>query len=201
MAVMVEYQIHVGDTLQSISQKLLGDASKWHTIAVLNNLDYPFVSQVPIAGKVTKSSGDVIYVPVSTLDTETSEVLLQDPNFAALGTDLDLEDGELGLDINGDLRLVSGVDNLYQDLMNRLSTEVGTLTYHPEFGSKFTVVVGNKTNRHWLDKASVEIAKVFKSDPRVIDVKDLEVNQIADAVYLKCTIIHISGLIDISEQL
>jgi nucleoid-associated protein YgaU len=38
----MDYVIHMGDTLQSIAQKILGDASLWIDIAQANNLVYPF---------------------------------------------------------------------------------------------------------------------------------------------------------------
>ena len=201
MPIMKKYTIKMGDTLQSIAQTLLQDTSKWVDLALLNNLDYPFISDSLTTLPNVKSFGDTIFVPISVDDNDTTELLLEDPDFASLGSDFYLKDGDLDVDINGDIRLVSGIDCQQQDLVNKLSIELGTLPYHPNSGSRLNAVIGNKTNKHWLDKATVELTRTFKTDPRVVDVKDVEVVAVSDQIHIKCTIVTITGVIQLTEQL
>jgi hypothetical protein len=46
----VEYMVRTGDTLQSIAQRLLGDAQLWMDIADSNSLTYPYISDVTSEG-------------------------------------------------------------------------------------------------------------------------------------------------------
>lgn len=199
MAVLSQYTIKRGDTLQIIAQTLLGDANAWMRIALLNDMDYPFISDNIESNPKIKRFGTVILIPSIVDDTETVETLLVDPYSQLLGVDLSLANGEFDVDINGDLALVSGIDCLYQDLMHRLGTEYGSVPYHPTYGSRFNTVVGNKSNKHWLDKATVELTRTFKSDPRVSDVKDVQVLLINDQIHIKCTVVTINGSIPIQS--
>ena len=58
-----KYIINEGDTLQSISQNVLGDATKWYDLAEYNNLVYPYISN--ISSERVYGPGDTLIIPVA----------------------------------------------------------------------------------------------------------------------------------------
>ncbi|MDD3906475.1 MAG: baseplate J/gp47 family protein [Candidatus Omnitrophica bacterium] len=75
---LIEYNVKAGDTLQVIAQKYYGDALRWYEIAMLNNLDYPFITEEDSFQKDTTAAGAVrfyraspelavIYIPMGTI--------------------------------------------------------------------------------------------------------------------------------------
>lgn len=198
-----QYVITHGDTLPSIAQRILSDTSLWMNIAVLNNLDYPFIVDTAVGyeGYNVKVSGDIILLPASVTDDDTKETLNSDSEDMSLGRDLLLDEGDFVIGIDGDIQTVSGVECLHQDLINALTVELGTLPYHPDHGSKMNLLVGNRSNRNWLDQANVELARTFKNDPRVVDVKDVAVILVDDQVSIFSTVVTKALDVNISKVL
>lgn len=195
-----EYTITSGDTLQMIAQKLLGDAGRGMELAVLNDLQYPFIGSIgdkELEG--VKKPGDSIIIPIEVSSDLAVEDINEDLYTRALGVDLMIStdkvnlsfggSGELSTDISGDLQTVSGVKTLHQDLIHRLTTELGTLPYHPNYGSKFLSIIGNRKDYTWKQKAVIELSRTFKSDDRVVDIKDIIVDFIPVGIVISCVVV------------
>lgn len=195
-----EHVVSEGDTLQMIAQKVLGDASRGMEIAVLNDLQYPFIGSMGDApSEGVKLPGETILIPVEVEYNLSVEDIDEELYNRALGVDLFLSTdkfnlsfgsgGELSTNISGDLQTVSGVNTLHQDLIHRLTTEVGTLPYHPTYGSKFLSIIGNRKDSTWKQKAVLEVSRTFKSDSRVVDVTDVIVEFIPTGIVISCTVV------------
>lgn len=184
---MNSYTIKAGDTLQMIAQVQLGDASLWMSIATLNNLTYPYISSTVGTGVVTP--GDDILIPSTSTSTQQDQT--------TFGTDLYLSTdnfnitsgngGDFGVGLDGDYTLAVEMDALTQDVTHRLMTPVGTLPYHPEYGSRLTTYVGAKKDENWKTKAQLDISSTLKSDPRITDVTDISVVDIPTGIKLDYT--------------
>jgi len=177
-----KHTVSYGESLQSISQDLLGDASRWVEIAILNNLVYPYIVDDGAETGV-KTIGDTLLVPQ---DAVMDDIIPQNEVVGiyekSLGQDLDIfgdedyieltnvETGELDINMYGDLRVVSGLRNLRQSLIIRLSTPIGTLLHHPEFGSSLIELLGTKGTVEKIHKVRVELERCIRSDERVADI-------------------------------
>lgn len=211
MAKVRRYTVNNGDTLQSIAQSQLGDASRWTEIAVLNDLQYPFIA--PLGEKIPKTitPGSYLFLPEDITYDDTTDNKVESYENDLFGTDILLtgsetnmsymNGGEFEATLSGDLQTVSGLQTLKLDLLHRLTTPVGTLIYHPTYGSNFLDIVGTKVDSTWKTKASLELSRCFLSDPRVVDVKGIEVRKITTGIEISCTIVTSSVAIDLNEQL
>lgn len=201
-----KYTVRQGDNMQIISQRTLGDSKRWIEIADLNNLIYPFIGSSRSEGVV--EFGDEINIP-STEDED--EVSLIEDEEGLLDSDILLDynkfaisyanDGEFVV-TDGDLETVQGVDCLMQDITNRLSTPLGTLPYHPRYGSEIMDMIGNKMDIDWVEKAAVEVSRTLLSDDRIIDVQDVTVSASRGTVTITSTAITRLGVysLEITEQ-
>jgi phage baseplate assembly protein W len=183
----MDYVIRMGDTLQIIAQKVLGDATLWTDIAQTNNLSYPYISSVRSTGVV--SVGDVI--SVSTTDTISGDVQVPD-----LGTDLRLGTDKFNLTsvaggdlstVDGDYELVSGATCVVQDTAHRLMTDVGSNPYYPDYGSRIPQMIGSKRDSTWQTKITLEVERTLRCDPRVTDVHDISLYQEGTGTFVDYT--------------
>jgi len=93
-----------------------------------------------------------------------------------LGTDLKIQDEELGSDLaispSGDLDLVSDEYNLGQAIINRLKTRRGELADlgHPNYGSLLYELVGEPNNERTRGRVRAYTAECVGQDPRVKEV-------------------------------
>jgi phage baseplate assembly protein W len=202
----MQYVVKDGDTLPMIAQRLLEDASRWIEIATLNDLEYPYVAGLHDGIQNTAVPGDTISIPV--LQTQ-GLANLDDSKTPSFGVDLllttDLTNlsfgrgGEFRTDMYGDLALAKDIDSLSQDLIHALLTPFGSLPYHPEYGSWFLNIVGQKNDKNMVDKAVIEVMRVFRSDARVQDVINAEVVSMGDTVRIECDIVTESTVIKLKE--
>lgn len=197
----LKHQIVDGESVQSIAAKYLKDASRGLEIAVLNDLDYPFItriSEVPPARTKTMTAGDIILVPIQVDNTLDLKDVSDDLDSVTLGADILLQadlsalslasGGEFQANTYLDLQLASGVDTLIQDLLHRLMTSPGSLPYHPSYGSKFLLIVGQKNNTEWRQKAVIELCRTFRCDPRVKDVYNVKLSNVPTGLAIECTV-------------
>lgn len=183
----MDYVIRMGDTLQIIAQKVLGDASLWTDIAQANSLIYPYISNTRSAGVV--SIGDIISIP--TTDEITGGTQTPD-----LGTDLRLGTDKFNLTsisggdlstADGDYELVSGASCVVQDTAHRLMTDVGSNPYYPDYGSRIPELIGSKRDSTWQTKITLEIERTIRCDPRVTEVHDISLYQEGTATFIDYT--------------
>jgi phage baseplate assembly protein W len=184
---MKKYTVRQGDTVRMIAQRELGSAELWIDIVSLNNLSYPYVSDIPGTGIAVP--GDELIIPVD------SSIEIQEET--SFGTDLHLSTdkfnltlasgGDLTVGVDGDYSLVAEMDCLKQDLSHRKMTPLGTLPYHPTYGSELTTIVGSKKDVNWKIKAQLETERTLRCDPRISDVRDVAVEDIPTGVKIDYT--------------
>lgn len=207
----IEHIVAQGDTLYSISTKYFGDISNALTIAVINELDYPFIdtnldSKYDSETKVARM-GDVLIVPIELQASDAIEDIGEENSF---GIDLVLTTNKFAISFGqhgefmhkqGDLRVTTGRETLVQDLIHRLMTEKGTLLLHPGYGSDLPLMIGEKMYAGWEQKVIVEITKTFLSDVRVESVENVSFQKFETGIHVWARLITPLGLIDFSEYL
>jgi len=191
------------DTIKSIAQQYLGDESYWKLIAIINNLIAPYISSVRSQGVL--AYGDPILIPKgataaeaysgvarTTNPDERSEA--QTPVMKRYGRDIRLVStdesdpaGDLTVNQRGDIALIDGVDNVYQAIMIKFSTEQGELATHPTFGAKYPI--GTKfPNLSKLQEFSLNTQKTLRQDPRVEEIEDIKILAVADQLQVNAKV-------------
>lgn len=199
------YLVRDGDTLQMIAQVQMGDASRWLEIAVLNDLSHPYITRRGESYPKTVTTGDKILLPIEIVSGRSTEAIVDQSDELLYGSDLLLESsggygGELSVDQYGDLAIASGLASLRQDLRHRLIVPYGSLPYHPEYGSDLSSIIGRKLDTNMIEKATLEVSKVLRSDPRVVDIVDLVVRKIQTGVSISCKVLTSAASLDFKEN-
>lgn len=138
MARLKQVPIRIGDSLQGIAHRELGDAMLWRNLVEMNRLKPPYlINSIEESERQpgTLIWGDTIAVPLSAVND--SAVLGED----ALGTDVGLYYGHLGF-VNGDLATESGNTNFAQALRHRLATPSKSYIPHPAYGCEIHALLG-----------------------------------------------------------
>lgn len=190
-------KVQGGDTLPNLAARYLKDARKWRAIAVLNGLSFPYLSEQGQPG--TLRIGDDILIPSlskAPIQRILTPVLGVSPSAPAaekfLGTDFALRDVspsgrlqkefDIPVDAEGgsvDVKLVSGVPNLVQACLMRLTTEAGTDHLYRRLGRKRTI----GTDR---ELAAYRITEAVNADPRIASIANVRIRQsTADAIDLE----------------
>lgn len=185
-----EYELTSTDTLQSLAAGYLGDARLWRHIAVLNNLKYPFISDVGLPG--TLGRGDKILIPsfAKAPEARALQAVLGAERESALrerllGVDFRFEeqnisgklfDFQIDTDHGSiDRKLVRGVDCLKQGCLLRLRTEQGTAILYKRFG--MLRIVGTGAGAIDDEILRFRIGQTIAADPRIAAVR--QVNLVA----------------------
>lgn len=178
-----------GDTLQRIAARELGDAARWGDLIAFNNLVPPYLTDDPSQVQTgVLLTGSQILVPAGAPVISSTT----DPNLV-FDIDIQLVNGLLQVDADGDFAVVSGRDNFKQAIKNRVETERGELIFHMEYGSFCRRVVGavNGPNSGLLvasyGKASLE------ADDRVSEVDKAIATITGDTIALQLEVIPIVG--------
>lgn len=180
----------IGDTLQKIAFRELGNANQWPLLIAYNNLIYPFITDDPtVAGRQIILTGAQILVPAPVpavaADVDPAAVFLIDVS-------LDVQ-GQLEADASGDWAVVSGTDNLTQALNGRVVTDVGELIWHPEYGSYIRLLLGTLNGPNAGLLASKYASSAVAVDPRVASVDSSQVTIAGDDIEAKIQITPIVG--------
>ncbi|MNW28262.1 hypothetical protein D3C74_50840 [compost metagenome] len=203
MSQFMTYKVAYGDSLQQIAQDHLGDASRWVEIALLNKLDYPFiVDELTTTLENVKTPGETILVPGAEEEvTSVPKMELSDLYDRAFGEDLSLfpedhiinfngdNEGELSSDVYGDVKTVRGIANLRQAIIMRLSTPLGTLIRHPEYGSTIVELAGRSKTFDNVHRVKIELERAVRCDSRVQDVIFEQFYDSGDRIVAKMAII------------
>lgn len=189
--VPVSTTIQPGDTLQSIAQRVYGDATRWKELADLNGLSYPYLdfsgsngapaSQFLSTGKKVLGASDTLKLPNS-----SDAVAPVDP----VGTDMG-DGGTVKI-------LVAGVDNLRAALLRRLRTPKGWLPHHPEYGSALYSYIGEPLTPALVLSIRAEVDRVLREDPRIISVQMVGVSVDTDAIKIEATATSALGPVSLS---
>ncbi|MFT8945936.1 MAG: hypothetical protein ABF876_05065 [Acetobacter aceti] len=165
-------QTYVGDTLERIALRELGDASQWYVLAWLNGLREPWISDDPASQSETVllAGQDTINVPSGAV--ASSAIVDQTDIF---GTDVAQASGQIQFGSDGDLATVSGKDNLMQALNNRMKSRLRDLVYHPGYGNALPVMIGKTGSAASAELCGVFVARCICGDPRIDTVQSMTV--------------------------
>lgn len=178
------------DTLQIIAYRELGDAMKWPLLIAYNKLVYPFITDDPTQvkpGVLLTGSQILVPAPVPVISSTTDPAKVFEIDIA-----LDV-DGLLQADADGDLAVVSGVDNLKQALKNRVVTDNGELIFHPEYGTLVRQLLGAMNGPNAGLLAAQYVSASLLLDPRVQSVDKSVVNIVGDDVDVQMEVIPVVG--------
>lgn len=159
-------EINFGDDLQAVAAREMGDANRWPELVWLNALSHPFITSDPRqAGPGVLLAGALIKIPapagVYTDDAERGQVYERD---CAMRNRL------LSVDESGDLAVVTGADNLRQQLQHRLDTPRGQARRHPEYGNLQYRLKGKVAGPAAARLAAEYVKSALKADYRVARV-------------------------------
>jgi phage baseplate assembly protein W len=183
--------ILVGDTLERIAERELGDAAQWYDLATLNALAPPWVTDDPakaIPGKVLLAAQDTLLVPTS---APVATGVADAPD--VFGTDCLLVAGQITGSPIGDVLTVSGPDNLKQALELRLGTRPRELVYHPDYGNRAYLLVGRGNTPLNEQLAASWVAASIRADPRVSSASDVKATTTGDVLAATGIAIAING--------
>ncbi|MDO8357325.1 MAG: DUF2634 domain-containing protein [Nitrospirota bacterium] len=188
---LTRYTIQSGDTLRQIARRLVGNADQWWVLAQFNQLSWPFIdttgTSYPASQRVL-SLGSVLLVPIGTDDPAIAHVVIPQPDLYTVLLGVDLLTTSIGdLQVNygtGDLSTVQGVPNLQQAVQHRLMTRKGELPHHPEYGSNLPLHIGHVLDQSRVNVIRMEILQTLLADPRIKEIKRLDVSTDADAVHI-----------------
>ena len=166
----------VGDTLEIIASRVLGDASRWRELADINGLGWPYLDFSGADGRPgpwTVRPGIKVLGALDVLRTPLpiyGGIPPRDP----IGTDVPS---------SGELRqLVGGSANLANALMRRLRTPRGYLPHHPNYGSDLHKYLGKALNISVVLAVRTEIARCLRQDPRVLGITKITADVRGDAI-------------------
>lgn len=176
--------LRVGESLMDFAARTTGSTENWTTIAALNNLQPPYISN--IAGVNVATPGQNLYIPGST----GTGITLNDYLTAYLGTDISF--GPLFSTLTtwtGDFATDSGYNNYLQALARRVMTNQNNLIYHTDYGSLLRQEVGNVRSANSASLLSSYLNKALISDVRTETVsKILAVPYNSDQILLSTTV-------------
>ena len=80
---------------------------------------------------------------------------------------------------NGDVGVVSELDNAEQAIRNRLLTRLGTYpSIDTDYGSEIYLVQGEKLNDTTISELEVHIENCMLEEPRVYEITDLNITKV-----------------------
>jgi len=181
---------HHGDTLQAVAWREMGDPNRWPELIWLNQLSAPYITDDP--GRVAPGvilSGAQIKVPAPGGFSDPAV----SGNDAVYEADCKLVAGQLTLTADGDIAVVSGVDNLRQQLTHRISTPTGQASRHPEYGCKIHQLKGVK-NAPTASRLGAEyVRSALLADYRVNSVPTSKAVVSGDAIRISAVAEAVTG--------
>ena len=170
-----------GDTLQRIADRELGDAGRWYDLIDFNGLLPPYiVDDAADVGPHVLLAGDSLRIP-----TNSTAIVQDEASDDLFGADVRLNNGRITVS-DGDIGMISGIDNLSQALRHVVVTEPGELLYHPRYGCGTRPFIGSSNSKANGIIAGSLVKRAVKSDRRISSVQSATVESAGDA--LKITI-------------
>lgn len=157
----------LGDTIQAVAMRELGDAARWPELVALNGLAPPYLID-GIPGLEEAEPGGAVIIAGQRIKVPASRPrnAVSDPD-DVFGRDIALSGGLLGVTEGGDLDVVADLQNLHQALRHRLATHERELVWHPEYGNPLHGMVGLKASPVNNLLAAAYAERTLRYDPRV----------------------------------
>lgn len=160
------YQIVKGDTIGYVAKRFKTTQA---TIIELNDIEYPYFSEIPLDGIKTAIYGKTILVPNP--NQFTNNTMNKD---ALYGTSVKLSlDGDIELSEDS-FTIISGEDNVVQRIDSLVKTYLGELLDEPGYG--FPDFRGVKAGSEDYYMKIVEMKRQLLSEPAVESVEQLFVS-------------------------
>jgi len=212
---IAEDHVHFGEDLRACCARLLGDARRWHELALLNDLRAPYISDSGTATEGVLQPGDAILYPSTQSTTDVLAVNLtnmspdeteqQDANVEGIvsqiyGRDLRLKSVPAGNDLDvtdivvnqrGDVATIVGIPNVKQAIRLKFSTEQGDLPSHPSFGSKFPI--GSKADVASFNTFRLNAIATFLSDGRIKEITSIQFVAVGDILTIDARVLLTDG--------
>lgn len=162
--------VRQNENLMDISARTLGNFEQWVDIAVVNNLQPPYIANTYAPNVAIP--GQQIFLPTpGNVQTQGST-----PIYTINYLGVDLYYGPMNEDMipwTGDLNTISGYNNLSFSLGRRLQTTYGDLIYHTDFGSRIPPEIGKIATGNELSLITAFTTSCLLSDPRVNKVTNV----------------------------
>lgn len=165
--------ILAGETLQDIAARLLGDASLFREIAIINQLKAPYISEE--GGDGVLKYTDTILIPENAVEAASVKDIHRNIEYSitknlsevekSYGVDLKLNTNkDIAITNTNDYDLIAGTPNVIQSVGIRLGVEKGSYKLHTEIG--IDVGIGEKNNFEALTLKE-DIQAQLLLDPRL----------------------------------
>lgn len=190
-------ETHAGDTLQRVAAREMGDANRWPELVWINNLTSPYLTDILAEASATVLlTGSMIRIPaptgVNTDATERAQVYERDCKMVKR---------RLTDDGNGDFAVVSGTDNLKQQLTHRIVTPRGQLVRHADYGCLVWLLHGKVAGPTASLLGAQYVKAALQADYRVSSVTSSTAEVDGDTTRITATAEAIAGgKVDISNQ-
>lgn len=191
-------ETHWGDDLQAVAAREMGDANRWPELVWLNALTHPYIttderqvtSSVILAGALLKVPAPT---PVYTDGADRGQVYERD---CAMRDRLLVDDG------HGDLAVLSGADNLRQQLQHAVNTPRGQARRHPKYGCMVWRLLGTVNGPTAARLGAEYVKETLLADFRVASVDRAVADVSGDAVLITARALAIEGgVVDVNSNL
>lgn len=203
--------VQPGDTIRSLAGRLLGDRQQYHSLALLNNLQAPYISPTRRVGVL--QPGDTILFPVEGTNEDQNFGLISSltKSLAETGTSLDVNPAgaieqlygrdfrlvvtestmfgdkmDIVPDQNGDISTIVGVSNVSQAILLKFSIRRGELIMHKFFGAAFPI--GSKATPATMAGFRIDVEQTLLSDPRIVDIRELNFLAVGDTLSARASV-------------
>lgn len=181
-------QTHFGDTLQDVAARELGNANRWIELVWINQLSYPYLADVDTGQAGIIIAGQNIRIPSAVgMPNDASD------GDEAFERDCALVGRRLAADEFGDFLILSGADNLKQQLKHRIDTPMGQARRHPAYGCRIWQMLGKVTGPLAGTLGAGYVKASLKADYRVSQVTATSAEVVGDVVRVTTQVQAISG--------
>lgn len=188
-AVVYGYSTYVwksGDSLDTLSSKLLGDPNLGTLLSYYNKIN----------DEHSLKAGTTLKIPALSDTTVTDAIYAPSEKQDSYGVDLAVDDdGDLSVDAKGDAATIAGEKNLLQAIMLRLTSAMGKRIRLVSYGIRSSIG-DNKALGSYLTSS---IQETVKADPRIKDVEGLRFRGDGDKLFISLTYTDIEGKTGVAE--
>jgi len=187
-----EIELEDGVSLERLSSQIYNDPSMWKLIYETNKdvigddpQNIPPGTLLKVLTKPTQSI---------TVDTLANQLDVYDiwEKDRVFGTGLLFRDGDVVFNNDtGRYETVSGLDNLIQVLQIRMLTALRTLVRYSQYGNYALNLIGHTGKNENQQLIAVEVEKTLLAEPRVANVKNVQVTKTDDSFLVQAEILPI----------